>query len=147
MYLAFRTPDGEEIVEEVEKHLEAAILGSESDFWSIGSGDAAVWAANRFNPIQLWIYFDGYDHFQLQFVNPGAMPLIARNPKGKKQGEDIRVSGDVVHLPGETLFRRREALDIALHFCRTQQPDPSVQWKPLGINTTNRTLTVGTPQP
>ena len=128
MYFAFRTPDGEEITVDVEQHLKTAMMDKSDDYWSIGSGDAAILGGSQFSPVQLWIIFDGYDHFQLQFVGPGQLPRIAHNTDGTMTAATVKVSGDAINLASQTLFPREKALEIALYFCKTLRPDPRYVW-------------------
>lgn len=131
MYLRFRSPTGAEFADdEALREVSERIVDAGADYWSIGAGDAALWSGNRFSPIQLQLYFDGTDHFQLRFVAPGAMPLISQAvSKDARLGATILVGGDPMKLAPGTLVSRCVAGDAARYFVANAAPDPGLDWK------------------
>src|SRR6478609_5909584 len=117
MYLCFRAPDGEEFLGDAAvPEAEARLRRAGVPYWSTGSGDAALWAENPFDPVQLQFYFDGKDRFQLRYVWPGAMPLLSRG--GPTQGDPVQivVGGNSIELAAGTLVSRQAAISAARHF-------------------------------
>jgi hypothetical protein len=129
MYFVFRTPRGEEISDDVEVAVAKAIMTGDRDYWSTGSGDAAIMAGDRFNPVQLWLMSDGLGHFHLQFVAPDQEPVIANPKKHAKQDVMINVSGDNILLPAKSIMTADQAKAVALHFCKTLKADPAMEWR------------------
>ncbi len=131
VYLRYRAPDGAEFADDAALIEVTDRLGhAGADYWSIGAGDAALWAGSRFNPTQLQFYFDGADRFQLRFVAPGAMPLVSQAAVGEARGSArILVGGDPMLLASGTLVSRSAACGAARYFVAHVGPDPAVAWE------------------
>lgn len=130
MTLIFRAPDGlqtmgSDALAEAVRRIETG--GAE--FWSIGSGDAALWAGNPYNPTQFEFYFDGADRFLLRFYEPGAETLTAQDPNQEGQTAIILVGGNPMPLYGKSLVDRATAVRAAEHFALSCQPDPLLVWR------------------
>jgi len=129
MYLCFRAPDGAEFLGDAAlPEVEARLGRSGASYWSTGSGDAALWADNPYDPVQLQFYFDGDGRFQLRFVEPGEMPLLSRERPPKGAAARILVGGDPMELEAGTLVSRQAAISAARHFIAHLAPDPALDW-------------------
>jgi len=100
-----------------------------AEFWSIGSGDAAVETGSVYEPLMLELYFDGHDHFQLRYTPPGEYPQTAQDPRHGKEGATIKVGGTPMKLVAGTLLDRAAAAEIVRHFCETGEKHPDFTWK------------------
>jgi len=129
MYLCFRAPDGAEFLgDDALPEVEARLREAGAAYWSTGSGDAALWADNPYNPVQLQFYFDGEGRFQLRHVEPGEMPLLSRDPSANGVPVRILVGGDPLELAAGTLVSRDAAISAARHFVDHRAPDPALDW-------------------
>jgi hypothetical protein len=129
MYLCFRAPDGTEFLGDAAlPEAESRLRSAGASYWSTGSGDAALWAENPFNPVQLQFYFDGESRFQLRYIEPNRMPLLTRAGQGEGDPVSILVGGNPMELAGGTLVSRQAAISAARHFAATRESDPALDW-------------------
>lgn len=129
MYLCFRAPDGAEFLDGAAlPEAEARLRLADACYWSAGSGDAALWADNPFDPLQLQFYFGGEGRFQLRYVAPGARPLLSRSDSPNSGPVRILVGGNPMDLAPGTLVTREDAISAARHFVDSRAPDPALDW-------------------
>jgi hypothetical protein len=130
MSFLFRIPTGQsETLDDPGPILER-VLDAGSEFWNIGSGDAAVERGSPYDPLMLELYFDRRDRFQVRYRLPGASEsLIARDPEHGTEEAVISVGGTRMKLAAGTLLTREATAQVVRHFCETSEKHPGYEWR------------------
>jgi hypothetical protein len=129
MFFRFLPPTDDEVESEDPAVVADAILHEGAEYWNDGAGGGVVEMGPEFDPLQLHIYHDGQERFQMRYNPREGAPLIARTSSHGGKDAVINVGGDPFTLAADSLLPREGAARIARHFCETGEPDPDFEWR------------------